>query len=93
MTESPGEINIGSFYFISALLFRHTKKDKSDCAPQMDCSRKSSGIVGLMKRDAYIRLLEALPNGGAGCVLRTGVSARPDVILTDTNGFPRPFSI
>lgn len=81
--------------FISFLHFflDTQKKDKSDCAPQMDCSRKSSGIVGLMKGDAYIRLLDALPNGGAGCVLRAGVSARPDVILTDTNGFPRPFSI
>lgn len=52
--ESVGEINIGSFYFISALLFRRGGADKWTVAGL------SRGIVGLMKRDAYIRLLEAL---------------------------------
>lgn len=46
----------------------------------MDRSRKSSSIVGLMKRDAYIRLLETVLNRGAGCVLQAGVSGSADVI-------------
>lgn len=33
----------------------------------MEASRRSGGIVALMKRDAYIRLLEAALHG---CVLR-----------------------
>lgn len=46
----------------------------------MERSRKSSSIVGLMKRDAYIRLLETVLNRGAGCVLQAGVSGWADVI-------------
>lgn len=77
-----GEINIGSFlfHFCTSFSDQRKKNDKSDCTRQMDRSRKSSGIVGLMKRDTYIRPLETVLNRGAGCVLQAGVSGSADVI-------------
>lgn len=70
--------------FISFLHFsfdtkKREKKDKCGCTLQRERSRKSGGIVGLMKRDAYIRLLETVLNRGAGCVLQAGVSGSADV--------------
>lgn len=69
--------------FISFLHFSFdTKKKRKKRQMWLHCterSRKSGGIVGLMKRDAYIRLLETVLNRGAGCVLQAGVSGSADV--------------